>query len=300
MKFSGHETFPVREGWLHKGMKLTSEAPELFASEDIADHLGVGRNMAKSIRHWLVVTGLATDGSRRKKGESQGIQLTELGQLVWDHDPHMTNSGTWWILHANLVNNLQSATTWSWFFNNFNHDRFDRGVCLESLRRFIEASQKRVPSIPTLTRDLGCLLLSYSRTVPSVSDDPEDGADCPFRELELLRYFRTSGHYRVNRAPKRIPAFVFCYVMSLCFSASHGVQSGIKLSDVARQAGGPGKVFCLNAEALFETVSEMEANPGSPVGISGLAGERTIKIEQMSPIEWAALFLENIQEASHV
>ena len=59
MRFSGHETFPVRDGWLHKGLKLLIDAPDVLHDKYAADHLGVGNNMAKSIRHWLLATGLA-------------------------------------------------------------------------------------------------------------------------------------------------------------------------------------------------------------------------------------------------
>ena len=57
MRFGGHETFTIREGWLHKGVKLLMENPEQLIDENACDFLGVGRNMAKSIRHWLVATG---------------------------------------------------------------------------------------------------------------------------------------------------------------------------------------------------------------------------------------------------
>ena len=59
MKFSGHETFAIREGWLHKGLKLLIEEPKKLYDEYVADFLGVGKNMSRSIRHWLDVTGLA-------------------------------------------------------------------------------------------------------------------------------------------------------------------------------------------------------------------------------------------------
>lgn len=57
MRFGGHETFAVREGWLYKGLSLLHERPDAFSDPFVADLLGVGRNMAKSIRHWLSVTG---------------------------------------------------------------------------------------------------------------------------------------------------------------------------------------------------------------------------------------------------
>ena len=46
MRFGGHETFAVREGWLHKGLKLVAEEPDKLADEHVADWLGVGRSEA--------------------------------------------------------------------------------------------------------------------------------------------------------------------------------------------------------------------------------------------------------------
>ena len=302
MKFSGHETFPVREGWLHKGMKLVSESPELFLDEEVADRHGVGRNMAKSSRHWLLATGLAEASGVESMGKTSLLRLTGLGQLVWTFDPYFLEQGTWWILHANLVKNNESTTTWSWFFNNFNHDRFDRAVCLESLRRFVESSQKKVPSISTLTRDLGCLLLSYARMIPAGNDDPEDGADCPFRELGLLTYYRTSGYFRINHTQKVISPYVFGYVMSLTFPAnvSSSKWTDVRLLDVVRTSGGPGRVFCLNGESLFETVSRIESTSEDLVQIAGLAGDRTIRTCSLETNDWASLFFESIEETSNV
>ena len=302
MKFSGHETFPVREGWLHKGMKLVSQSPELFLDEEVSDRLGVGRNMAKSIRHWLLVTGLAAESGGDSVDKSPLLRLTDLGQLVWTFDPYLLSPGTWWMLHANLVNNIESTTTWSWFFNNFNHDRFDRAVCLESLRRFLESSQKRIPSISTLTRDLGCLLLSYSRAIPAANDDPEDGAECPFRELGILTYYRTSGCFRIDRTQKVISPFVFGYVMSLAFPAaeSSSKRSDVRLLDAVRMSGGPGRVFCLNGESLFETVSRIETTSENLVQIAGLAGDRIIRTPRLGANEWARLYFESIEETSNV
>ena len=302
MKFSGHETFPVREGWLHKGMKLLDESPEMFLDEEVSDVLGVGRNMAKAIRHWLVATGLAEIAGVESRGRTILLEKTDLGQLIWEHDPYFLNEGTWWILHANLVNNFDATTTWSWFFNNFGHDRFDRAVCLESLRRFVESAQKRVPSTSTLSRDLGCMLLSYARAIPAGNEDPEDGADCPFRELGLLSYYRTSGYFHVHHAAKRIPSSVFGYVMAIAFPElmRSGKRADIKILDAARKPGGPGRVFCLNGETLFETVSQIEAESEQLIQIAGMAGDRTIRLHCMQAKEWATLFYETCEEAVHV
>ena len=51
MRFGGHQTFFVREGWLAKGLGLLREDVSAFDDPYVADWLGVGRNMAKSIEH---------------------------------------------------------------------------------------------------------------------------------------------------------------------------------------------------------------------------------------------------------
>ena len=299
MRFGGHETFAVREGWLHKGLRLLKEDPKLLSAEDAADHLGVGRNMGKSIRHWLQATQLAEKHPDSPAGKRAELQLTELGELVCERDPYFLSEGTWWILHINLVNNPDFAASWSWFFNSFGHDRFDRAVCVESLKRHMEMTLKRMPGEATMGRDLGCLLSSYARTIPGTHDDPEDGNDCPFRDLGLLSFFRTSGYYQLHHGVKPISPAVLGYSLSMAFEDAAKGASGIDVSitDAARQSGGPGRCFALTPESLFEVASHAEslAEDGS-VQISGLAGDRVIRVKRRPPVEWARAHFAAVKE----
>ena len=193
MRFGGHETFAIREGWLHKGLMLLAEHPERVDDRYVADWLGVGRNMAKSIKHWLVATGLAERPllpNSRKRGP---MELTRLGHVVLKRDRYFLEPGTWFALHVNLVNNDESAATWNWFFNYFLNVRFERATCNEALRRYLGAREKRQPSPKTLQRDVACLLASYAKDVPPTMSDPEDASESPFRGLGLLVHFRDSG-----------------------------------------------------------------------------------------------------------
>jgi hypothetical protein len=299
MRFGGHETFPVREGWLHKGLRLLKDSPELLSAEDLADHLGVGRNMGKSIRHWLQATQLASKSPESEGGKRALLQLTDLGELVWQKDPYFLSEGTWWILHVNLVNNPDYAASWSWFFNSFSHDRFDRSVCVESLQRHVEMTQKRHPSPTTLDRDLGCMLATYARTIPGSHDDPEDGNDCPFRDLNLLSYFRTSGYYQLHHEVKPIPPEVLGFSLASTFedAASGARATDISITDAARKAGGPGRCFALTAESLFEVASRAESlAENNEIQISGLAGDRVIRVKQRSPLDWVAAHYATIEE----
>ncbi|MGB3507947.1 MAG: DUF4007 family protein [Microcoleaceae cyanobacterium] len=50
--FARHETFHQRFGWLKKGFDAAQNNPEVFLKEDATVHLGVGKNMVRSIRYW--------------------------------------------------------------------------------------------------------------------------------------------------------------------------------------------------------------------------------------------------------
>jgi len=298
MRFGGHETFALREGWLHKGLKLLVEKPELIVDEDAADWLGVGRNMAKSIRHWLVATGLAQPHSE-SNSKTAKLTTTDFGVQVWKHDPYFTELGTWWALHINLVNCSQHALTWTWFFNSFNFDRFDRAVCVESLRRYLDFSQQRMPKTGTLERDVACLLSSYARVIPAADDDPEDGQDCPFRDLGMLSFFKTSGYFQSHRGLKDVPAELFGYCLSaaFCDAATEKGSTDILVLDAARQVGGPGHAFLLTTESLFELASQIESSKANGgIEIVGLAGNRAIRVANRSPLDWLKRYYRNLKK----
>jgi hypothetical protein len=282
MKFSGHETFTIREGWLRKGMALVRSNPELF-SDVIAcsDELGVGTAMTKSIRHWLQVTGLAETGAPK----TAVLQPTALGEAVWKHDSYFTDIGTWWILHVNLIRNKDQASTWYWFFNQFAQQRFDRALCNAQLQHHLTYAMKRPPSPNTLSRDIGCLLASYARTIPEPQTDPEDYTECPMAELGLAQHYRLSGMYALNFGPKDIPAEILAYCLSEEFGR-HG-ESGITIHEAATAVRGPGRAFLMTAEALFDVAMKIDSeHSGHVVSIGGLGGERTIKFEPRPSLDW--------------
>ena len=57
--YGRHETFPVRHGWLSKGLSRISEKGSYHPNLETADALGLGSRMAKSLQFWLEASGLA-------------------------------------------------------------------------------------------------------------------------------------------------------------------------------------------------------------------------------------------------
>ncbi len=165
-------------------------ALEKLSGDEAADWLGVGRNMAKSIRHWLVAARLARPTGRQGKTLKHPLELSEMGTLIWERDPYLEDIGTWWAIHINLVTNRDHAALWGWFFNVFFSHRFERAVCVEAAERYLERTGVRMPSQRTLQRDVACLLSSYARVIPEERNDPEDNLACPLADLGLMTYFK--------------------------------------------------------------------------------------------------------------
>ena len=66
-QLSGHETFPIRYGWLKKAFDRVWETEdqrdnrEVFSGSDAIARFGVGKNMVSSMRHWAKAAGMIKD-----------------------------------------------------------------------------------------------------------------------------------------------------------------------------------------------------------------------------------------------
>src|SRR5262249_27583752 len=120
------------------------------------------------------------------------------------------------------------------------------------------------------------------------------------RELGLLSYFKHSGHYQTNRTHKEIAAELLCYALSTAF-VEHTGQSAtdISLIDATYTNGGPGRVFMLGAESLFELAKEAEAQlTDGGIEIAGLAGNRALRISNRPPLEWLTQYYRKVADMS--
>lgn len=125
MRFSygGHVTFPVRYGWLPKGLSRIRQDGAFHPNTDVGDDLGLGSKMVESLGFWLKATGLVRDAGDARTGRAP----SEIADLVIAHDPYCELPGTWWFLH--LVLATREGTVWSWFFNDHSDRIFDRASC---------------------------------------------------------------------------------------------------------------------------------------------------------------------------
>ena len=299
MRFGGHETFAIREGWLHKGLMLLADHPERVDDEYVADWLGVGRNMAKSIKHWLVATGLAARPLLPKSRIRGPMELTRLGHVVLERDRYFLETGTWFALHVNLVNSDESAATWGWFFNYFLNVRFERATCNEALRRYLATQEKRQPNPKTLQRDVACLLASYAKEVPPTTSDPEDASESPFRDLGLLVHFKDSGMYgRESLGPTEVPPELVPYALLKANDEELDAEGVTEISvrEACLMPSGPGRCFNMDLEAFHELCVTAEMKLGAEqFRLVSLAGERVIRFVATTTEEWLLRYYNRLE-----
>src|SRR3989344_1181572 len=108
-----HETFHFRDGWLLKGLNAIRSDPIALSSPDIHHELGVGKNMAASIRYWVQAVGLAEQVGPRVSGRSP-LSWTPLAEFVVSRDQFLEDIATLWLLHLELASNARGATFWYW------------------------------------------------------------------------------------------------------------------------------------------------------------------------------------------
>lgn len=247
MKFGGHETFPLRDNWLFKGMQLLKTHGDIFANHRQAVALlGVGKNMVKAIRHWLLATefALLTDNK---------LTPTVIGQLIAKYDPYCDRLGSVWIIHYFLVCNKEYATTWYWFFNKFAVNEFTDESALQHLQIFCQTFDKKV-NLTTLTKDLRVLLRMYTECDFHKNKTPEDIDICPLTRISLLKKSDDTFQFVNN---EELPVEIFGYALVRFWQQWFPNLSQFSFEELLVRDFSPTRVFCLSADNTVQMLDKL-------------------------------------------
>lgn len=259
MKFGHHQSFYLRVNWLSKAMKMRNEDPEFFYNEFGFEKIGLGKNMVKSLRYWVVATSVMEE---RKNEERKSIhQLTEFGRLVFEHDRFIRLPLTAAVLHCILASNKEQASTWYWYFNEFNHRSGTNDEVLATLSEWVKQHHNREVSTNTLKRDLDCLKLMYSVQAKS-EDDPEEVVASPLSGLNLL--YETKDQF-VKQSPEIHQIDLDALYFNLLFyCGNHGVNS-VTLEEILVKPMLWGKLYHLSSNQILEALELLHADTLYPV-----------------------------------
>ncbi len=269
MKYRGHETFSIRKNWLAKGMEAVAKNPGIFTDKTMLpmDELGLGRNMVVSLRYWMKAVGLTKEIKNPKTKKTETL-FTELGKIIYGNDRFVEESGTLWLLQAELALNIENATSWYFFFNEFNFTEFSKDDFVVALQNF-DRMNGGTTALSSFESDFECIVNTYvSRFRERGEVDPEDNIESPFAELGLVDCIGSGKKlYRKVIPPKQnIPPLIFLAVLYRMCSKKDGdgvvrieyKNLEIPLSDIQNKKCGAGKLFNLDVITLMDILSELE------------------------------------------
>lgn len=255
MKIRAHETFFIRKGWLHKGLKNVVCDETVFMGDkgNPMDVLGIGANMVKSLRYWLQAVGLTAEPPQGKKYQT----LTPFGKIVYENDRYIEEIGTLWFLHYILATNELNATAWYYFFNEFNRTEFTRDDFVKQLNNYLMMNGVEF-SERSLEDDFNCIINTY---VPRIKSNPgkvhpENNIDCPFGELLLVDIVNRKTRTYKKSVPK-LDSIHPLVILAVIIDQAEGSKQ-IKISSIQNDKCNAGKVFNLDIITLTSLLNKLE------------------------------------------
>lgn len=279
-KFSGHQTFVFRYGWLEKGVRAVAECPTIFSEEDALVHLGVGKNMVSSIRHWCQVTKLVEPDPTIERNTGRHLRVTDIGRrLLLDDgwDPFLEDDASLWLIHWLLVSNPEIGTAWKLLFSRFHRPDFTRRELVEFINHFVEKQSLKL-SESVIARDTDCLIRSYAAGANGKKQvSPEESFDCPLLQLDLVQPSPDGELYRFAIGPKpTLSAAVFAFALAEYFDLVAGSSNTLNVQKCLYGVGSPGQAFKLDENSLIEYIEELEDRTGRAMMLDETAGLKQI------------------------
>lgn len=270
--FSGHETFPLRYGWLQKAYRAVDEAKSakvavhVFRDPDSIARFGVGRNMVGAIRYWAIAAGVLEE-------TKDGLETTWLADLLFGKDgtdPYLEEDASLWLLHWNLVARPRLTSAY-WLFNEYRGGSFVRKDIEEQLLKLaLECGWSRVAST-TVDRDLQCLLRSYIGGRGS-----SEAGESILAELGLILPM-DKARSRLSRGRKpSLPDSVFLYCFKAFWDNFSPDQSTMSFENAAFAAGSPGRAFLLDEDDIVGRLERLEESSDGSLVWSETAGLRQV------------------------
>lgn len=267
--FSGHETFPFRLGWLHKGVVAVKENPQIFSADEAIVTLGVGKNMVRSIRHWCTTLNLIEEtGKGAYKPTNIGLEIFDMH----GRDPYLEQLGTMWWLHWRLATHAERCTSWFYVFNQLNRPEFSKSALCEELINMVLDETGRAPSSKTIERDIDCMVRTYTASRRAA---PEESLECPLVELSLMKDL--GDNVRLSRGDKpTLPDEVFVAALLEFRQKFANSASTISAERIIHSPGSPGRVFILDENSVISRLERLESITNGQLVYDSTAGMRQV------------------------
>lgn len=285
---SGHETFPMRYGWLKKAYGAVRETQgepgnrAVFLDDAAIARFGVGKNMVSSMRHWASVVGVIQEGE-----DAGTLSTTALGDMLFGSgglDPYMEHPASLWLVHWRLAGKPEK-TTWFWAFNNYSGSMFERDRLVKGLENVAKERAWRRVAQATIRRDVECFVRTYVARRATGQASHEDTLESPLAELGLIKPIGKRDGFRFVRGPKSTLADgVFLYALADFWTLFSPASQTLSFEAVAHEPGSPGRVFLLDENDIADRLMRLDEFTKGALRWSETAGlKQVLRSKEFTP-----------------
>lgn len=254
--FSGHEKFDCKASWLSLACR---NVDIIHGDIETAMALtGIGSNKVKSLRQWMQKFGLLDNG-----------QFNELASIVFTKDPYLEKIDSLWILHTFLTQNVEKATLYYLFFNQFFFTTFTKDSLQLKVEKWCNDHEIRM-SATTLESDIAVLTKVYLK-----NDDKDQFSASLFHDLNILHKIDNEYILNVkNPAVLSDEAFVFIF----CYFIRNHKGNTISVKDLQFGQSSLQHTLCLTEEKFLEKLEKLSSLTNNQIAYQEAAGIKQIYI----------------------
>ena len=295
-QFSGHETFPLRYGWLKKVYDRVAETQESGPNrascwgDDAIARFGVGKNMVVAMRHWAKAAGIIETPA------ANSVRTTPFGDYIFSptgFDPYMEEPDTLWLIHWQLASKPE-RTTWFWAFSHYPTSYFEREQFEKLLSRFA-AEQGWRPAAKTIKNDVACFIRTYVARKPTRKAGYDDALESPLTELGLIRELANASGFRFARGPKPgLSDVVFVAALENFWWHYYRTATTLSFTTIAHTPGSPGRVFLLDDSDIVDRLARLEDVTSGKLRWTETAGLQQV----VRNFDWSERSLLGLAEAT--
>ena len=246
LRFSGHDTFHCKEQWILKGIQLFEDQndTDIFKKNEAIPLLGVGKNMVRSIHHWLRAFGVLDK-------ENRITEFANLMFLVEKLDPYLENEGSLWLLQYYLCKTNHSSIFQlifsSYFSDKASLEFSEYQILIFANRVLLESDQKEVAE-KTFNSDFKVFIRTFVSPIKN-EKTVEDDFNAPLLSLNLIsdtgrKNSANQSVYRLNRSEQEsISSEIFGY----CILNEFDNENSINYDNIRKTVG---SYLCLSNEGL--------------------------------------------------
>lgn len=292
-QFSGHETFPLRYGWLKKAFDRVADTENqpgnktICWGDDAIARFGVGKNMVASMRHWAKAARIIEEPA------NNSVRTSRLGSLLFGPkglDPYMEHPATLWLIHWQLAARADKAT-WFWAFNHYPAITFERDGLINKLNRL--AKDRNWPRVAntTVKNDVACFIRTYVPRQMSAKTGHDDALESPLTELGLIKAIGKKDGFRFVRGPKStLRDGIFTYALIDFWLRYAPNAATLSFEVIAYAPGAPGRVFQFDENDVAERLAALDEVTGGVLRWSETAGlkqvVRNIEVNEETALSW--------------